>query len=159
MKLLLVACLAGCWSTSTAPPTPPANTRPDPPKPHEKLEVDLEHTPCMGRCAVYRLAIHDDNTVVFTGLRNVSAMGEQRGTMPAAKRDALLAAIEKVKFFDYKNTVMCTDTSRGKISITLGARSHEATNMHCGDDPLDPLEAAILDAAGAEQWIKGTPTM
>jgi hypothetical protein len=157
MKLLIAVVLAGCWS-STPPPAPSPNPRPpDPPK-HEKLEVELEHTPCMGRCAVYRLAIHDDNTVVFTGLRNVPATGEHHGTITAAQRAAVIAEIEKVKFFDYKNDRMCTDTSRGVISVTLGARSHEATNMHCGDDPLDALEAAILDATGAEQWIKGNPT-
>lgn len=173
--------LAACTPVSSGPSTPvgqpPLGSDSVPKPPDEpKFELSMQRTPCMGRCPTYKLEIHDDNSVVYTGQQNVSVVGEQKGTITADGRAKIIAKIEALQLFDYDQTGhlkqepkcrsngdgtqtcemtmggMCSDTPHANFVVSLGEKKVTTTNLHCSENPLDELETLLAEVADTKRW-------
>jgi len=181
--MIALAALAGCPATPATTTTPaggggetdtPAKTGP-------KLELSMQMTPCMGRCPIYTLWIHDDNSVTYKGEKNVEVGGEQKTTITDAQRAKLLAKIDQIDYWAFDalgakrepekcedvpgggqkctgggTAIGCSDTPHAVFEITVGDKFNKVTNLHCSENALDGLEAVVVEVTGVDKWVKAS---
>lgn len=68
------------------------------------LLYELETTSCYGTCPVYKLQIYTDGHVKLEGKNYIDLIGEFESTMSPEQIKHLNEALEKVSFFDLKNS-------------------------------------------------------
>lgn len=173
---VLTALLAGCWTGPDTPP--PAAPTPAPVHHHAPFEITLERTACMGMCPVYKVVIHPDGDVEWTGIANVAEVGVRHSHITAAKFDQLARALAVAQFDARDETgalpvpppvcntvgnvsncsvsysvIGCSDTSHAIITVRRGTAVHRVEDAHCDASPLDALEQRIDDVARTSAWI------
>lgn len=65
--------------------------------------LTLERTACFGNCPVYRIVVHADGVVEFTGMRYVKIQGISSGRLTSAQLHELVEAINRVKYFSLED--------------------------------------------------------
>lgn len=175
---VLAALACGCWTGPDAPP-------PAAPQPathvhhHPRFELTLERTSCMGMCPVYKIVIHPDGDVEWTGVENVAEVGVRHSRISAARFDELARALDVARFDERDESgaiplkavcapaasgsavscsisgsiTVCTDTSRTILTVRRGAATHTVENDHCEPSPLDSLEEHIDRIVHASAWV------
>ena len=177
--LVVIACLAGCWTGSSAPRvTPPANAVPAEQQRPMRFRVTLERTQCLGSCPAYKVTIHGDGRVDWEGTANVVAMGRLDGKRQVSRAalEHLAHMIDDAKFFDRNeygeletgpvctttngtttcsySAHFCSDTTHAKLTVSRSGRTHVIDNDHCDDKPgINELEAEIDRMAGTAELI------
>ena len=171
MKLLALACLASaCWTN----PAPRVEHRTA--QPPDRFSIKLERTACHGRCPVYAVTIDDDGGVTYRGEWNVVALGEQHGRADGKKLAEVIAAVERLRFFeldhfgripkgttvrrdgkykiyDFEEDVICSGMSTAIVTVTRRGATKKISNSHCTELPIVELEDLIDEAAGSKQWV------
>jgi len=132
--------------------------------------VRMERGPCHGTCPVYTVEIQGDGTVLFNGIRNVAAMGAQKGsvTPDALKRlqeQFRLANFATLPHADSDTSSTCrpyaTDLPTVTTVVRDGATSHSVRHDHgCRGAPpiLNTLEQLVDGTSNTMQWIKSSKT-
>ena len=139
-------------------------------------KVTLERTRCYGTCPVYRVVILGDGRVEYDGYQFVK-VGSAAATLSQQQIQALLAAINKARYFSLRNSyrrggVGCptwvTDhpsaltsvTSGGvtkKIDHDLGCREPAGPDRGLGapyPPDLTAFEKAIDEIVNTARWLK-----
>ena len=130
--------------------------------------ITLERTPCFGMCPVYKVTISADGRVVFEGRHDVKKIGTAKSTIPQQQLRELLAAFEKIGYFDLRDRYnepedgckqWATDNPSAITSIRVNGRSKSVSHYYgCRGievlAELKNLEQAIDDAVNSEQWIR-----
>lgn len=139
------------------PPVPPAPPAP-PPNPHEVVAT-IERTACYGWCPIYKLAVHRDGTVDYTGEEFVKTKGSAHGTISAdkvAELDRAFAAAHYDKLANSYDREDATDNPSVITSHTVNGKtkriSHYHGDMHAPSE-LGALEEKIDEIVGTDRWI------
>jgi hypothetical protein len=131
--------------------------------------ISLQRGACEARCAVYRLIIFADGTVIYEGRYNVRQAGLVKSLMPQLVLKKLIGDLEAGGFFElqdnygYGNTAGCAsiDPDGGPtaiLSVSNQGRSKTVLHSHrcVGPAPtrLTEMEDQVDHAAGVAKWIK-----
>jgi Domain of unknown function (DUF6438) len=128
--------------------------------------IQLERTPCFGRCPVYRVAISASGRVSFVGKNFVARQGEAGGQVSKGGLDSLLAEIERQGYFDLADRYVAgaadcgpyaTDAPSAITEVTHDGRHKRIEHDYgCSQAPaiLAELERRIDEVAGTERWTR-----
>lgn len=130
--------------------------------------ITLQRGACEQRCAVYRLMIFADGTVIYDGQHFVRRTGLIRSGISPEVLSKLLHDLETGGFFrmennyGYGNTDRCKSIDPGEpmaiLSVSNQGRSKTVLHNHgcAGPIPsrLTDLEDKVDRAAGTVKWIK-----
>lgn len=161
-KFLIVAVLLA--AAVLQGPALSAQPRPVPP---DTLIV-LDRGACEQRCAVYRLAIFADGTVIYDGRYFVRRAGLVRSSISPDALSNLIADLDAGGFFamesnyGYGNKDHCDAFESGDpaaiLTVSSGGRSKTILHNHgCSgkaSSRLTDLEDKVDRAVGAVKWIK-----
>ncbi|MCW5748011.1 MAG: hypothetical protein KIT36_17605 [Alphaproteobacteria bacterium] len=150
----MLPALAG--SASAADPLPP-NTL-----------ITLQRGACEKRCAVYKVVVFADGTVVYDGQYYVRKSGVVRDKVDVGSVAKLITEFEAAGFFDLADqygylseagcTSMLSDGPVAIVSVVSGAKAKSVVHNHrcVGDVPaqLTRLEASIDKLANTARWIR-----
>ncbi len=169
-KLVLAAavalsgCAVGSATPATTAPTAPTNTTPppaDPPAPAGTFSITVERTACRGYCPAYTLTVDGTGEVLYEGKRAVAVPGAQTGTVDPAVVEQLRASVVASKFFEMEDCYCertITDLPSVIVTVTDGdmkKRVEHYTGDKSAPSALGQLAAAVVNLAGADQWITG----
>ncbi len=160
MKTVLLLTLLGAASLF-------AQTVPAPEITPDTLIV-LQRGACEQRCAVYRLTIFADGTVVYEGRYFVRTPGLKRSLVSATALAGLLRDLVSGGFFEmagdygYASRANCQSFSPGEpsaiLTVSTGGRSRTVLHNHgCAGKAsarLTELEDKVDRAVGVARWIK-----
>jgi len=158
--LALTACNAPVHSeqrtvTSSATPT------------SAHFSLTMSRSGCFGRCPSYEVAIQENGTVQFTGVRDVAKLGVSTGRVDApayARLRNMLASrtmsslAERYTPDSAKCRFAATDQPTVRLKITQNQLEQRIEHyLGCEDVPalLEQLESAIDTAARTDRWITG----
>ena len=130
--------------------------------------ITLQRGACEQRCAVYRLVIFADGTVIYDGQHFVRRAGLIRSGISPEVLAKLLHDLEEGGFFrmennyGYGNTDRCKSIDPGGpvaiLSVSNQGRSKTVLHNHSCVGPipsrLTDLEDKVDRAAGTVKWIK-----
>lgn len=122
--------------------------------------IMLEHGACPeADCPVYTLALYGEGTVIFLGFDNVAETGIHIAEVESEAVVALAERMTEQGFFDLQDTYTGDEDEPTVITTTLiTAENYKQIVRHVGaeDTPeiLSTLEAEIIEAAGAAEWIE-----
>lgn len=130
--------------------------------------ITLQRGACEQRCAVYRLIIFADGTVIYDGQHFVRRAGLIRSGISPEVLGKLLHDLEEGGFFrmennyGYGNTDRCKSIDPGGpmaiLSVSNQGRSKTVLHNHSCVGPipsrLTDLEDKVDRAAGTVKWIK-----
>jgi len=146
-------------------------------RPRARL-LSMEVGPCFGVCPVYSIALYDDGLLVFTGRTHVAVVGERRAQLAAETVSSIIRTFDEARFFelddfgrlpvpprvstsgstsryDFRDDVVCADTSHTEISYEHGGRQRTLDEAHCEETALSRLEARVFSLLAVEAWIGG----
>ncbi len=131
--------------------------------------ITLQRGACEARCAVYRLVIFADGTVIYEGRYNVRQTGVIKSLISQATLNKLIDELETGGFFQlgnnygYGSTQGCESVNSDGgpaaiLSVSNQGRSKTVLHNHrCAGavpDRLTQMEDDVDRAAGAAKWIK-----
>ena len=129
--------------------------------------ITLQRGACEDRCAVYRLVIFADGTVIYEGRHFVRQTGLIKSGISPAVLSKLITDLETGGFFQlendygYGNTARCDSISDGPVAIlSVSNQGRSKTVLHhhrcvgAAPNRLTELEDKVDRAAGAVKWIK-----
>lgn len=130
--------------------------------------ITLQRGACEQRCAVYRLVIFADGTVIYDGQHFVRRAGLIRSGISPEVLSRLMQDLETGGFFrmennyGYGNTDRCKSIDPGGpmaiLSVSNRGRSKTVLHNHSCVGPipsrLTDLEDKVDRAAGTVRWIK-----
>ena len=128
--------------------------------------ISLERGPCFGTCPVYRVTLDRSGSVRFEGRRFVADTGLHTRSVPGARVDSLVAALEAAGYFGFADRYgvgqpgcepYATDLPTVTTEVHAGARDKRVEHDHgCAGAPdaLGALERRIDEVAEVERWIR-----
>lgn len=130
--------------------------------------IVLDRGACEQRCAVYRLVVFADGTVIYEGRYFVRRAGIIRSSIPPEALARLLASLDAGGFFSmednygYGNKEHCDALEPGEataiLTVSSGGRSKTILHSHgCSgkaSSRLTGLEDDVDRAVGTARWIK-----
>ena len=120
--------------------------------------ITLERQACYGSCPVYRLQLHADGRVEFSGEHFTGHCGEAEGRISPDAWASLVARFDAIGFWSLQDVYHCGyDAGPSVTSIRAGDREKRVEyDPLCGSHgELLALAAAIDEAAGARRWVDG----
>jgi hypothetical protein len=122
-----------------------------------KITMERKGCPMDLTCAVYKLTLEADGSVLFEGKQRVSAMGAHRRKIQPAAVEELAHRFDAISYFDLPEHLgSCTDAPMVLTSVSLEGRSHQVSDWECGTAPsLKTLEDEIDQASNSEIWVRG----
>ena len=155
--LVLVAGLGGCGSRAPEVPAPEAATSAGP-------VVTLERGPCFGTCPVYRVSVHADVSVDFSGTRFVTRVGADTGRIAPEEVGRLVDSLDAAGYFALADEYVAdspacgrfaTDAPTATTSVLAGGRTKTVRHDHgCSGAPqaLGGMERLIDSVTGTARW-------
>lgn len=156
VSLIAVGALLAChvWAQT---PTPAPDTL-----------ITLQRGACEKRCAVYRLVIFADGTVIYEGRYNVRRTGLIKSGIAPEALIKLVKDLDAAGFQDletnygYGNRDQCvswaSDGPAAIVSLASGGRSKTVLHHHRCISPtsqrLTEMEDLIDQAAGVAKWVR-----
>ena len=126
-----------------------------------KLQITLERTSCFGTCPAYKVEIHGDGSMVYTGTRFVPITGEHRDHISREAVEQIVEAFRRADYFSLRDKYIqsVTDNATYRTSISIGGQTKSVTN-YVGEEVGMPqtvtdLENAIDHVADTAKWIRG----
>ncbi len=130
--------------------------------------ITLQRGACEGRCAVYRLIIFADGTVIYEGRFNVKKTGLVKSGISPEVLSQLIADLAAGGFFQLENKYGFGDTSQCKsvtageptaiLSVANKGRAKTVLHEHgCSgevSDRITELEDKVDRAVGTVHWIR-----
>jgi len=126
-----------------------------------KLEITLERTSCFGTCLAYKVEIHGDGSMVYTGTRFVAITGEHWDHISHEAVEQIVEAFRRADYFSLRDKYIqsVTDNATYRTSISIGGQTKSVTD-YVGEEVGMPqtvtdLENAIDHIADTPKWIRG----
>jgi hypothetical protein len=122
----------------------------------EDFVIKLERTACFGFCPVYRVSIDARGNVTYDGVSFVRVAGRQTDRIPISSVAALLATVDRIRFFelDDKYRQLITDLPTTFVTVTRDGHSKRIEDYFGAPKSLHDLEQQIDDLAGTARWIE-----
>jgi hypothetical protein len=133
--------------------------------------VKLERTICGGECPAYWVTIDASGTVTYEGTEFVRVQGRQTDKVPASRVAAILAAAERIDFFNLRDQyrtirnpdgteTIVTDQPTAFLTIRRAGQSKRTENYIGAPQALKQLEQLVDDTARTKRWIRlDVPTL
>jgi Domain of unknown function (DUF6438) len=121
----------------------------------EDFVIKLERTACYGQCPVYSASIDARGNVTYDGTSFVRVAGRQTGRIPISNVAALVATVERIRFFelDDRYRQLITDLPTTFVTVTRDGHSKRIEDYFGAPKSLKDLERQIDDLAGTARWI------
>ena len=123
--------------------------------------ITLQRGPCERRCAVYKVAIFGDGTVIFDGQYYVRKPGPAKARISSDQVGALIAEFRAIDYFDLKDqTCNQADADAPTVitSIALGGQGKSVLHDLGCQGPvaakLKALEDKIDKVANTARWVR-----
>lgn len=100
--------------------------------------IEIERTPCFGKCPVYILKIYENGNIDYNGVKNVARKGKETIQLNSKQHKNLIKQFESLPFSDYKTeygkqirdiTYIYVTYKGKKIKMTLGSAPKELLNQ------------------------------
>ncbi len=124
--------------------------------------VTLERTDCFGTCPVYKVTIHGDGKVEYSGTQYVGVTSDLSYTVSPADAAALFDQLRKDEVWSAQNAYVGAETDSANTLITLNIGGQTKTiRDYLGTDAGIPdtvtaAESAVDTLAGTDRWIHVT---
>jgi hypothetical protein len=126
------------------------------------LVMSLERTACFGMCPVYSVAVFEDGTAVYLGIRHVDVPGVRTTTVDPSQVEFLAMQTADFGYFNWADeytNMPITDQTYVITSLTWEDQSKTITRYD--GDPNAPIglvrfEDRIDELVNSAQWV-GTP--
>jgi len=126
------------------------------------LRITLTRTGCFGPCPTYKVEIHGDGSVIYTGTEYVAVEGQHQDHISREALLKLVAAFRAADYFSLRDEYMMsvTDNPTYTTSISFDVKTKSVTD-YVGEEVGMPesvkaAEEAVDRIAGTEKWISGT---
>ena len=121
--------------------------------------IKLERTQCFGTCPVYSVTIDAEGNVSYEGKQYVRVEGPQTSRSSVEAVAAILAAAERLGFFELRDRYRApiTDLPTTFVTIRSGGRTKRVEDYYGAPEGLRKLEAQIDAVANTRQWIRVDP--
>jgi len=126
----------------------------------KSLVITLERTECYGTCPSYKVEIHGDGTVLYTGKAFVAVSGKHSGRITQSSVLQLLEGFRAADYFSLDDTYTwgITDLSTYLTSIAFDS-VHKSVVDYAGEhagmpDAVRELEETIDQIVGSEKWVR-----
>jgi hypothetical protein len=126
----------------------------------KSLVITLERTGCYGTCPSYKVEIHGDGTVLYTGKAFVAVSGKHSGRITQSSVLQLLEGFRAADYFSLDDTYIwgITDLSTYITSIAFDS-VHKSVVDYAGEhagmpDAVRELEETIDQIVGSETWVR-----
>jgi hypothetical protein len=127
--------------------------------------------PCDGACAIYRITIHGDGAVEYSGEKNVKVIGARATKLDPAATRALFESAECGAFAPQPKPTgrfghgrsgisqaeVTLDLGRGPRMLKAGRSRECDASSEPHARPLCELSYAIDDAVNVEEWVGYSP--
>lgn len=125
-----------------------------------KPMMTLERTACLGMCPVYGLAVFEDGTAVYLGVRHVAEPGVHITNVDPSQLEFLAMQAADSGYFDWNDeypVILVTDQPYAITSLNWEDQYKEITRYD--GDPNAPIglvrfEDRIDDLVNVEQWVE-----
>jgi hypothetical protein len=123
------------------------------------VKITLERTLCYGMCPAYKVELHGDGTVLYSGQSHVAVAGDQRASVPQENVVELVKLFEQADYYsllsEYRS--MSTDSPTQITSIEIDGRRKQIVD-YIGLDVGMPLSVKKLEAeidrlSGDARWV------
>lgn len=100
--------------------------------------IEIERTPCFGKCPVYILKIYENGNIDYNGVKNVARKGKETIQLNTKQHKNLTNRFKSLPFSDYKReygkqirdiTYIYVTYKGKKIKMTLGSAPEELLNQ------------------------------
>lgn len=122
--------------------------------------ITLERTACFGACPMYVLALYEDGTVVFNGLRFVQEEGLRIRNIGAEKIQDLVGHARRISYtsMDDRYEGSATDPSPTDLpsaitSVRIGGNTKSISDYWGAPATLREFERHIDELTGSDKWI------
>ena len=123
------------------------------------LLISLTRGACYGTCPAYKVEIHGDGSVVYTGSYRVAVKGRQLDRISPQAVSQIFAEFQKADFFSLRDEyeMTATDFPTYVISISFDGKTKSVTDYIGAEigmpQGVTDLEDAIDRTAQTEKWI------
>jgi hypothetical protein len=131
----------------------------------DDFRITLDRRACFGECPVYTVSIDAPGTVIYEGDRFVRVVGRQTDRIPPARVAELVAAAERIGFFELRDQYLTirnpdgtefsiTDGPTTFVTLTRDGRTKRIEHYLGAPAGLRALERQIDEIAGTIRWVR-----
>jgi len=126
----------------------------------KSLVITLERTGCYGTCPSYKVEVHGDGTVLYTGKAFVAVSGKHTGRIPQSNVLQLLEAFRGADYFSLDDTYTWGITDQPTYITSIAFDSvHKSVVDYVGEhagmpDVVRELEETIDQIVTIEKWVR-----
>ena len=121
-------------------------------------ELALERTRCLASCPAYTVTIQADGTFSYTGVYNVTHMGQRTGKVNVGQLKQVFRYIDEIGFTDFKTSYLSPflDNATVRTSVVQNGTRQTVTNYaNSGPATLWALETLIDTLLATATWDVG----
>lgn len=126
-----------------------------------KLQITLERTSCFGRCPAYKVEIHGDGSVVYTGISSVAVTGQHLDRISREALEQIVEAFRRANYFSLANEYVgcAVDCPLYRTSVSIDGQRKSVTDFGGKKvfmpDVVSDLEDSIDRIADTAKWKRG----
>jgi hypothetical protein len=126
---------------------------------YRQLTITLERNACIFFCPAYKLEIHGDGSVVYTGDEYVMVKGVRRTQVSPEAIRRLVDQFREAGFFSLRDSYRSQITDQSTVVVGISDGRHaKRVEDYAGDlvgmpPTIRQIERAIDEAAGSVQWV------
>ncbi|MBP6625241.1 MAG: energy transducer TonB [Chitinophagaceae bacterium] len=120
--------------------------------------IEMERTPCFGKCPSYIIRINANGQVYYYGKKNTSYNGKRNGKLPMVEVRKLFSAFEKYKLTSLSGVYkpLASDLSHINYQFVINKKSKQIKNADAGPVYLSKLSKQMDLALNKVVWIIDT---
>ncbi|MDA3893149.1 MAG: DUF6438 domain-containing protein [Salinivirgaceae bacterium] len=120
------------------------------------IVIELEKTPCSGKCHVYKIQIENNGNVFLDGRENINKIGNYKSTLSKKELDEIILSFETINFFELENSYrsFMMDLQTKYISYTKDGQTKKIKAYDDYPEKLDSLIKKIDSLVSSQKWIK-----
>jgi len=128
---------------------PPPSSNPGQDNIPDDLVIKLDRTTCFGECPAYSVTIDAKGTVTYDGEKFVRVAGRQTDRIPLPRVAALVATIDRIRFFEMENSYRqpVTDLPTTFVTVVLRGRTKRIEDYLGAPKELKQFEQEIDETA------------
>jgi len=129
------------------------------------VTLERDGTSCGGPCPSYSVTINSRGEIVYRGTSFVRVEGQASDGIPVSQVGALLSTIDRIGFFDLRDSYIFFRTADGReviqthqwrtfVSVTSHGRTKRIEDYFGAPEALRDLERQIESTARTQRWVR-----
>ncbi len=121
--------------------------------------IEMERTPCFGKCPTYIVRINANGQVYYDGKKNTAFVGKRNGKLALTEVKKLFKAFEKYKLTALSGVYkpLASDLSHINYQFVINKKSKRIKNADAGPEYLTKLSKQVDVALNKVIWIVDPP--